>query len=42
MAHALILPLLCVSSTVHADWFQPDQVAPLNPPFDYVIAADCM
>uniref|UniRef100_A0A7R9Z8M0 Calmodulin-lysine N-methyltransferase n=1 Tax=Chlamydomonas euryale TaxID=1486919 RepID=A0A7R9Z8M0_9CHLO len=24
------------------DWYQPDQVLPLNPPFDYVIAADCI
>ncbi|GFH30968.1 uncharacterized protein HaLaN_29909, partial [Haematococcus lacustris] len=29
-------------SVVELDWFQPDQVAALQPPFDIVIAADCI
>ncbi|KAL6754414.1 putative methyltransferase-domain-containing protein [Haematococcus lacustris] len=29
-------------SVVELDWFQPDQVAALQPPFDIVVAADCI
>lgn len=29
-------------SVAELDWFKPEQVAPLQPPFDYLLAADCI
>ncbi len=29
-------------SVAELDWTKPEQVAPLQPPFDYVLAADCI
>lgn len=29
-------------SVTELDWFKPEQLQALNPPFDYVIAADCV
>lgn len=38
-AAALTVCTACVSC---ADWYKPEQAMPLKPPFDYVIAADCI